>query len=112
MMAACGGDGGSGGAGMENDHLARANHADGGGGDTKFFLPMEALLLLKRLILKRPRADGKSATVCALQQTLVMERLEVLADSDEGGAKAFGEIADENAAIVAHKFQYFPPAFL
>ena len=47
----------------------------------------------------------------ALQQTLVMKRFEILANGDQRSTKAFGEVANEDAPIVAQKFQDFAAAF-
>lgn len=106
-MAAAAGDGGGGGAGVEDDDLAGTNHVHGGGSDAKFLLAVQALFFVEGLILNGAGADGESAAVSALEHALSMEGFEVFADGNERGAKALGEIADEDTTIVLEQFENF-----
>jgi len=111
-LAATARDGGGRGARIENDYLAGANHADGSCGDAKLFLFVKPLFFLERLVLQRAGANGERTAMSALEQPLMMERFEILANGDERRVETFREIADEDAAVITEKFQDFAAAFL
>jgi hypothetical protein len=62
--------------------------------------------------LKSAGANGKCAAVRTLEQTLMVQRLEILTNGNQRRAEALGEIANEDAAIHAQHFQNFATAFL
>ena len=104
-MAAGAGNGGRRGSGIEDNDLPLANHAHRGGGNARFFPPVQAFLFLQRPVIQRPDLQGQRPAMGALQLALMMEVLEVFPDGDERGAKTLGQVAHQHPAIVLQQFQ-------
>jgi hypothetical protein len=71
---------------------------------------MKALLFLERAVVQGPGAQGKGSAVGAFELALVVEKLKILADSDERGAKALRKVPDENPAFGLEQLEDFAPA--
>jgi len=98
------------GAGVENYDLARPDHANGRGGDAEFFVAMQAFFFLERAVVQCSGAQRQSATVGALKLALAVQKLKILADGDQGSAKALRKAADENPALRLEQFEDVAPA--
>jgi len=76
------GDRGRCGAGIEDDDLALADHANGGFGDAQFFFAVHLLLFFERAIAEGAGFYRERAAVSAFEKALVVEGFEVFANGD------------------------------
>ena len=92
-------NGGGGGAGIQNDYLALANHAHGRRRNAQFIVTVQPFFFLQAAVLQSAGAQRQSAPVGALKLPLMMQKFQILADGDQGRFETVGQIANHDTTV-------------
>jgi len=98
------GDGGGGGAGVQDDDLTFFHFGCGGLGDPHFFLTVKFLFFSQRGVFECAFARGQGSAVSAVNQTVGMQDLEILANRNLGGFEMAAEFGDQDPALAVEQF--------
>src|SRR4029077_2326846 len=102
---------GSGGSGIQDHQLALLHSASRRFGDTQLLLPMELFLFAEGRIFQCPFMRWQSPSMRPVNQSVRVQRLQILANRNLRGFEPLGQVQYEYAALPVENFENRPATF-